>query len=207
VRVEIKAVGRKGDRMKLKLTIVTAAVVLIAASISAQTYTGVVSIGSIQVQPGDKFNVPVSINLDEVTFLPDTAISLFEVENNHKTPVPFQIENGEHRILNWIIRKGNDQQNNYVFELVKGFPEKSEEIKAIKDNGKLIISSGDKDLLCYNFKTLYPPAGIDTSYKRSGFIHLNFISRPVDIPCCVIYCNIYFIISNSKRSCIYQTSC
>lgn len=142
-------------------------------------YTGLIcshaqSIATFKVEfqkETNKFNVPVSINLDEVTFLPDTAISLFEVENNHKTPVPFQIENGEHRILNWIIRKGNDQQNNYVFELLKGFPEKSEEIKAIKDNGKLIISSGDKDLLCYNFKTLYPPAGIDTSYKRSGFIH------------------------------------
>ena len=109
-------------------------------------YTGLIcshaqSIATFKVEfqkETNKFNVPVSINLDEVTFLPDTAISLFEVKNDRKIPIPFQIENGEHRILNWIIQKGNDQQNNYVFELLKGFPEKSEEIKAIKDNGKLV---------------------------------------------------------------------
>src|SRR5436190_23078064 len=35
----------------------------------------------------------------------------------------------------------------------------------------LTISSGDQKLLTYQFKTVYPPIGIDTNYKRSGFIH------------------------------------
>src|SRR5678816_674975 len=35
----------------------------------------------------------------------------------------------------------------------------------------LTISSGDQKLLTYQFKTVYPPAGQDTNYKRSGFIH------------------------------------
>lgn len=35
----------------------------------------------------------------------------------------------------------------------------------------LTISSGNQKLLTYQFKTVYPPAGIDTNYKRSGFIH------------------------------------
>jgi hypothetical protein len=35
----------------------------------------------------------------------------------------------------------------------------------------LIISSGNQKLLTYQFKTVYPPTGIDTNYKRSGFIH------------------------------------
>src|SRR5678816_2620607 len=35
----------------------------------------------------------------------------------------------------------------------------------------LTISSGDQMLLTYQFKTVYPPAGQDTNYKRSGFIH------------------------------------
>ena len=35
----------------------------------------------------------------------------------------------------------------------------------------LTISSGDQKLLIYQFKTVYPPQGIDTNYKRSGFIH------------------------------------
>ncbi len=35
----------------------------------------------------------------------------------------------------------------------------------------LTISSGDQKLITYQFKTIYPPKGIDTNYKRSGFIH------------------------------------
>jgi len=35
----------------------------------------------------------------------------------------------------------------------------------------LTISSGNQKLLTYQFKTVYPPSGIDTNYKRSGFIH------------------------------------
>ena len=41
----------------------------------------------------------------------------------------------------------------------------------IKIDSVLTISSGDKKLLVYQFKTVYPPTGIDTNYKRSGFIH------------------------------------
>jgi len=35
----------------------------------------------------------------------------------------------------------------------------------------LTISSGNQKLLTYQFKTVYPPKGIDTAYRRSGFIH------------------------------------
>ena len=41
----------------------------------------------------------------------------------------------------------------------------------IKTDSVLTISSGTKKLLVYQFKTVYPPNGIDTNYKRSGFIH------------------------------------
>lgn len=35
----------------------------------------------------------------------------------------------------------------------------------------LTISYGSRSLLTYQFRTNYPPQGIDTNYKRSGFIH------------------------------------
>ncbi|MFW2475910.1 MAG: PmoA family protein [Sediminibacterium sp.] len=35
----------------------------------------------------------------------------------------------------------------------------------------LNISYNKQNLLTYQFKTVYPPAGQDTNYKRSGFIH------------------------------------
>ena len=41
----------------------------------------------------------------------------------------------------------------------------------IKVDSALTISSKGQPLLTYQFKTIYPPPGIDTNYKRSGFIH------------------------------------
>jgi hypothetical protein len=37
--------------------------------------------------------------------------------------------------------------------------------------GVLTISKGNDPLLTYVYKTVYPPPGIDTAYKKSGFIH------------------------------------
>lgn len=38
-------------------------------------------------------------------------------------------------------------------------------------NGQLIIQADSVQLLTYQFATIYPPAGVDTVFKRSGFIH------------------------------------
>ena len=38
-------------------------------------------------------------------------------------------------------------------------------------DGALTISKGHHPLLTYVYKTVYPPPGIDTAYKKSGFIH------------------------------------
>jgi len=38
-------------------------------------------------------------------------------------------------------------------------------------DGELTIHNGERNLLCYNYKTVYPPAGVDTAFKRSAFIH------------------------------------
>ena len=41
----------------------------------------------------------------------------------------------------------------------------------MKVDSSLTIFSGDQPLLTYQYRTVYPPKGIDTNYKRSGFIH------------------------------------
>ena len=55
-----------------------------------------------------------------------------------------------------------------------GQPVKTKQAKQViklKIDSVLTISSGTQKLLTYQFKTIYPPKGIDTAYKRSGFIH------------------------------------
>ena len=42
----------------------------------------------------------------------------------------------------------------------------------VDDSSKTLVYSLDgKELFSYHYATVYPPAGVDTVYKRSGFIH------------------------------------
>lgn len=118
-------------------------------------------------------DIPVSINLDPVTLLPDSALMLQEVTGNRRTPVAFQIIPGEHRFLWWSIKSDGNTGKQRVYELVKGkAPAPAEAAVLLTDHdGALLITSAGKKVLQYNYKTVYPPPGVDTVFKRSGFIH------------------------------------
>jgi len=115
--------------------------------------------------------VPISLNLDEITYLSDTLLSLFEVRNNSRSPVPFQIEPGNPRKMYWIVEAEKGLSGKFLFELVKERAEHKVKVTASVKDGALVIHKGDQNLLQYYFKTVYPPSGVDTVYKRSGFIH------------------------------------
>ncbi|GGF06333.1 PmoA family protein [Hymenobacter cavernae] len=116
--------------------------------------------------------IPVKASLDEITLLPDSVLSLVAVEGGKRTAIPSQIENGNERFIHWIIDPVNAKKGKHTFELVKGVKNNPPATIKINDQqGALTVRTGDKNLVRYNYKTIYPPAGIDTAYKRSGFIH------------------------------------
>ena len=118
----------------------------------------------------EELSVPLKVDLDAITVLPDSILQLLEVNGKTKTPIPYQVEYTDRRILNWIIFPTKNSRR--IFQLIKGSPyQKPDHIKALADNGLMTISSSSKNLLRYNYKTIYPPKGIDTVYRRSGFIH------------------------------------
>src|SRR6478736_8305777 len=121
-------------------------------------------------KPTQGIHEPASINLDGITFLSDTLLNLVEVQGQKKVPVPFQIENGEHRTLHWIMKTQPDKVK-YSYELTKGGRPKSKDVVMSKHDGALTIQSNDKNLLRYQFGMVYPPPGIDSAFRRSGFIH------------------------------------
>jgi hypothetical protein len=152
------------------LTMCSAAVVLNLLGLN--TYAQ--KVASLEVnlmKPAYGLNLPVSINLDDVTYLSDTLLVLYEIKDKGKTAVPFQIEPGNPRRLTWTVTTGTGQGGKHTYELVEGSPKLSEAIKASVNDGALVIHAGARNLLQYYFKTVYPPTGVDTSYKRSGFIH------------------------------------
>jgi len=115
--------------------------------------------------------VPAETNLDAITFLSDSMLSLSEINGNKKTPVPFQVQSGDHRTLHWLIDTKNNQSKKRTFELMRGAPGNFKEVSATSNDGTLTIHEGDQNLLRYYYKTVYPPAGQDSNYKRSAFIH------------------------------------
>jgi hypothetical protein len=115
-------------------------------------------------------DVPLTINLADLKMDPSASFSLEEVRENKKIPVPFQL-NKEENTLNFIVKQPGEQEKKRRYQLVKKAPGKFNEITADDKEGMLTIRSGNKNLLRYYYKTVYPPAGIDTNYKRSAFIH------------------------------------
>jgi len=114
--------------------------------------------------------VPVSIGLDEITSLDGSLLTLVLVNGSERIPIPFQISGNQQRILHWVA-KSDGNPGKKSFELQRKKPSSFTPIEATKNDGELTIHDGAKNLLRYNYKTVYPPAGIDTAFKRSAFIH------------------------------------
>src|SRR5688572_23458611 len=123
-------------------------------------------------KPTSGLAIPAKVDLDAITFLSDSVLSLVEVQGTKRSVVPFQIENRTGRTLYWMVNADNDKIKKKVFELVKATPPKATNAVTAKMNdGAIVIQAANKNLLQYNFKTVYPPQGIDTAFKRSAFIH------------------------------------
>jgi hypothetical protein len=114
----------------------------------------------------------VSVDLDRITFASDSSLNLVEVNAGKKVDVPFQVEYGNVRILHWFVKPGDGKIKKRVYELHSGKRKPATaSVTAQKQDGGLVVSSSGKNLLRYQFETVYPPAGVDTAYRRSGFIH------------------------------------
>jgi Methane oxygenase PmoA len=123
-------------------------------------------------KPMKGLSTPARLDLDAITFQSDSALALTEVQGTKRIPVPFQIENKGHRSLYLMVNTDNDKIKKRVYELSNGAaPKNSKGVEAVMKDERLLIRAMDKNLLQYNFKTVYPPKGIDTAFRRSAFIH------------------------------------
>lgn len=123
-------------------------------------------------QVKNNITTPVFIDLDTLTSLPDSSLVLYKVMGKTKAAVPFQIENNYHRFLWWTVKE-DPNANRQIYELWKGNRQETKmyPVQVSKKDGQLIITENGRNVLQYNCKTVYPPEGVDTIFKRSGFIH------------------------------------
>ena len=100
--------------------------------------------------------------------IPD-SLQLSEVRGNKRIPVPFQLLSDN---IYWIMEGVTPASSTRIYELVKGSPVPASNVMQIKDTaGTFLLRQGNRKLLQYNYAIVEPPAGIDTMYRRSGFIH------------------------------------
>ena len=114
--------------------------------------------------------VPVSTNLDEITYLADSSLTLVEWIDGKAAPVAFQIDRENGRKLVWMLdekRKGKR-----VFKLMHTQSSSANPVitSSVEDGG-IVLGNAERPLLKYNFATLMPPEGVNEVFKRSGFIH------------------------------------
>ena len=117
---------------------------------------------------------PVYIDLNQITNEPDSLLALYEITGGKNIKISCQVEHNYHRFLWWMIQKNNpSQKGKRVFVLMKekSFSPKTSSIKLIDDGKALTVTEQNKKVLQYNYATHYPPQGVDTVFKRSGFIH------------------------------------
>ncbi|HEX7016261.1 MAG TPA: PmoA family protein [Cyclobacteriaceae bacterium] len=106
---------------------------------------------------------PVGVNLARITKVKPDKITLLEVSAEGSTPVPFQVTDG---MLCWILNPGATK-----YELRRGTKPPANRVAVVDKDGSLTIEASGKPLLQYHYATVYPPEGVDSAYKRSGFIH------------------------------------
>jgi hypothetical protein len=116
--------------------------------------------------------IPVSTSLDALTLLPDSVLQLVEVRGQARTVVPTQIAHGRERVLYWLAT-GGSAPTTRTYELRQNplARPSAATMRVADEQGGLVVQAGSRYLLRYNYRTVYPPAGIDTVFKRSGFIH------------------------------------
>jgi len=115
-------------------------------------------------------NTPVQL-LIKTSALPQAdSLQLFEIQGARRIPVPIQIVDS--RYVNWILDGITPPNSKRTYELVKAAPAMGNAYMQAKDSsGVIVLREGARNLLQYNYKIVEPPAGIDTMYRRSGFIH------------------------------------
>ncbi|RLD82914.1 MAG: hypothetical protein DRJ10_04530, partial [Bacteroidetes bacterium] len=124
----------------------------------------------------ERINAQVSVPLNGLNYNTDKLISvLYEITAEGEKEIPSQIETS-HSARLWFILAGISEKNSSREFVLK----REENSSKLSKTSGIILKKDSKDLrlvfnempiLNYRYAITYPPKGIDTLYKRSGFIH------------------------------------
>ena len=123
----------------------------------------------VNVGPGRVRTIPVSIYLDAISSDPIDNFIIQEVSGSQRIPVVFQ-RSGPYHVYWNVTTDGRESKK--IYELVSGNAIESEpKVIAQESEGGIILQSDSTKLLKYQVEMVYPPPGVDSAYRRNGFIH------------------------------------
>ncbi|MFN8208019.1 MAG: PmoA family protein [Bacteroidales bacterium] len=123
---------------------------------------------SIVIPDTSRVEMIISVELEKFGFSNEDNLSLYYDQGKKKIIVPSQVEGN--RL--WWIMEAPVLPGTKWYELSSGKTENQWSAMQLSDlDGKLTVHLGTQELLTYQAATVYPPPGVDTVFKRSGFIH------------------------------------
>ena len=120
----------------------------------------------------ERINTPVSVSLEGITKSDTVSFRLYEKVKGQLVEKAFQIEAGYIPTL-WLILDGTagpGKKREYFLYKDKYHPVQNS-ITTEAGSKTILLKKGSSEILHYQKAVMYPPAGVDTAYKRSGFIH------------------------------------
>ncbi len=110
--------------------------------------------------------------LDGSVVNPENPIVLFQEIDGEAAEIPFQIDK-ENNALCFMHTSGKTQNGGQTYRIGNGVPSQKNDafVSEHKENGNLHLAVGEKPLLTYRYEMSYPPEGVDSIFKKSGYIH------------------------------------
>ncbi|MBN1388184.1 MAG: PmoA family protein [Bacteroidales bacterium] len=149
--------------------------VIFISAICCTVHSQDISVATFEVDAGkyERLNTPVSIVIDKLSVNDDScSFTMFETSDNVRKEVPVQVDTDLETRLWWILdgitAPGELRQFELFYTREKG---NSARLKSIINDANLRITQNGKEVLQYNHSVHYPPAGVDTVFRRSAFIH------------------------------------
>lgn len=140
-------------------------------------YTNASNNVTITVQAGayERIDCVVSADISVLDLRESSSVRLYEKTGKEKKPVPCQLvwENNSLPRIYWILDGKTEAGITRTFIAQKTKEKQRSGLSmSVEDTQKaLILKKNGKNILQYNYTHVNPPAGVDPSYGRSGFIH------------------------------------
>ena len=124
----------------------------------------------------ERIDAPVYVSLDGIDYNTGKGrLVLYEITAEGETLVPCQVEPG-HSARLWFLLEGMTSANtSRVFVLKEKSPgeftQLDSRVNLVEKHKDLQLFYDNQPVLSYRFGVTYPPEGVNSLYRRSGYIH------------------------------------